>query len=39
NTDVELFPKNIAASIFNFKRDDAYFKTSEEEKKTPQAKF
>ena len=39
NTDVELFPKNIAASIFNFKRDDAYFKTSEEEKKTPQVKF
>src|SRR6185437_14621346 len=23
NTDVELFPKNIAASIFGFKRDDA----------------
>jgi LemA protein len=39
NTDVELFPKNIAASIFGFKRDDAYFKTSEEEKKTPQVKF
>src|SRR5689334_13877624 len=39
NTDVDLFPKNIAASIFNFKRDDAYFKTSEEEKKTPQVKF
>jgi LemA protein len=39
NTDVELFPKNIAASIFNFKRDDAYFKTAEEEKKTPQVKF
>lgn len=39
NTDVELFPKNIAASIFGFHRDDAYFKTSEEEKKTPQVKF
>ncbi len=39
NTDVELFPKNIAASIFGFRRDDAYFKTSEEEKKTPQVKF
>jgi LemA protein len=39
NTDVELFPKNFAASFFNFKRDDAYFKTSEEEKKTPQVKF
>ena len=39
NTNVELFPKNIAASIFGFQRDDAYFKTTEEEKKTPQVKF
>jgi LemA protein len=39
NTDVELFPKNIAASIFGFRRDDAYFKTTEEEKKVPQVKF
>ena len=39
NTDVELFPKNIAASLFGFHRDDAYFKTTEEEKKVPQVKF
>ncbi len=39
NTDIELFPKNIAASIFGFNRDDAYFKTTEEEKKVPQVKF
>ena len=39
NTDVELFPKNIAAAIFGFKRDDAYFKTTDEEKKVPQVKF
>jgi LemA protein len=39
NTDVELFPKNIAASIFGFRRDDAYFKTTEEEKKVPQVRF
>jgi LemA protein len=39
NTDVELFPKNIAASIFGFNRDDAYFKTTDEEKKVPQVKF
>jgi len=39
NTDVELFPKNIAASIFGYQRDDAYFKTTEEEKKVPQVKF
>ncbi len=39
NTDVELFPKNVAAALFGFKRDDAYFKTTDEEKKVPQVKF
>lgn len=39
NTDVELFPKNIAASMFGFQKDDAYFKTTEEDKKVPQVKF
>ena len=39
NTDVELFPRNIAASIFGFRRDDAYFKTTEEDKKVPKVKF
>lgn len=39
NTDVELFPKNLAAGIFGFKRDDAYFKTTDEEKKVPPVKF
>ncbi len=39
NTDVELFPRNIAASIFGFQKDNAYFKTTEEEKKVPQVKF
>src|SRR5206468_1210655 len=39
NTDVELFPRNIAAAIFGFHRDDAYFKTTEQEKKVPQVKF
>jgi LemA protein len=39
NTDVDLFPKNIAASLFGFHRDDAYFKTTDEEKKVPQVKF
>ena len=39
NTDVELFPKNVAASLFGFHRDDAYFKTTEEERKVPQVKF
>jgi LemA protein len=39
NTDVDLFPKNIAASIFGFQRDDAYFKTSDEDKRVPTVKF
>jgi LemA protein len=39
NIDVQLFPKNIAASIFGFQPDDAYFRTTEEEKKVPQVKF
>ncbi len=39
NTDIELFPKSIAASIFGYRADDAYFKASEEEKKVPQVKF
>jgi len=28
NTDIELFPKNIAAAMFGFHRNDAYFKTA-----------
>src|SRR5690242_15905527 len=39
NTNVELFPTNIAASIFGFQRDKAYFQTTAEEKKVPQVKF
>jgi len=39
NTDLDIFPKSIAASIFGYHRDDAYFKTTEEEKKVPKVKF
>ncbi len=39
NTDISLFPKSIAASMFGFHRNDAYFKTTAEEKKVPQVKF
>ncbi len=39
NTDIDLFPKSIAASVFGFHRNDNYFKTTEEEKKVPQVKF
>lgn len=39
NTDVQLFPKNVAASIFGFSRDDAYFRATDQERKVPQVKF
>ncbi|MGC2659845.1 MAG: LemA family protein [Bryobacteraceae bacterium] len=39
NTDVELFPKNITASVFGFTRNDSYFKADEEEKKVPAVHF
>jgi len=39
NTDVDLFPKNIAASLFGYHRDDAYFKTSDQDKRVPTVKF
>ena len=39
NTDIELFPKSIAASVFGFQKDNAYFQTTAEEKKVPQVKF
>ena len=39
NTDIELFPKNIAASLFGFHRNDAYFKADEAAKSVPKVKF
>ena len=39
NTDIELFPKNIAASMFGFRREDAYFKADEGAKEAPKVKF
>ena len=39
NTDIELFPKNIAASIFGFQREDAYFKADAAAKEVPKVKF
>lgn len=39
NTDIELFPKNIAASIFGFQRNDAYFKADAGAKEAPKVKF
>lgn len=39
NTDIELFPKNIAASLFGFHRNDAYFKADTGARTTPNVKF
>jgi LemA protein len=39
NTDIALFPKNIAASIFGFQRNDAYFKAEGAEREVPKVKF
>jgi LemA protein len=39
NTDIELFPKNIAASLFGFHRNDAYFKADVGAKDAPKVKF
>ena len=39
NTDIDLFPKNIAASMFGFTRNDAYFKAEAGAKEVPKVKF
>jgi LemA protein len=39
NTAIEIFPKNIAASMFGFAREDAYFKAETAAKEVPKVKF
>ena len=39
NTDIELFPNNIAASMFGFQRNDAYFKTEPGARNAPKVVF
>ena len=39
NTDIALFPKNVAASMFGFQREDAYFKADTTAKEVPKVKF
>ncbi|HEX4594697.1 MAG TPA: LemA family protein [Bryobacteraceae bacterium] len=39
NTDIELFPNNIAASMFSFGRNDAYFKTEGAARNAPKVAF
>src|SRR6202521_4673723 len=39
NTDIALFPNNIAASMFSFQRNDAYFKTEPGARVAPKVAF
>jgi len=39
NTDIELFPRSIAASMFGFHRNDAYFKTEPGARTVPKVAF
>jgi LemA protein len=39
NTNIELFPKNIAASLFGFGREDAYFTADAAAKQAPKVAF
>jgi LemA protein len=39
NTDIEIFPKNIAASLFGFQREDAYFTADSAAKEAPKVEF
>ena len=39
NTDIALFPNNIAASLFGFERNDAYFKTEPGARNAPKVSF
>src|SRR5690348_9036900 len=39
NTDIGLFPNNIAAALFGFQRNDAYFKTEPGARTVPKVAF
>ena len=39
NTTIELFPNNLAAGVFGFQRNDAYFKTEPAARSVPKVKF
>lgn len=39
NTNIALFPNNIAASIFGFDRNDDYFETAPAARETPRVQF
>jgi LemA protein len=39
NTSIEMFPNNLAAGLFGFSRNDAYFKTDPAARQAPAVKF
>jgi LemA protein len=39
NTSIDLFPNNIAAALFGFHRNDAYFKTDPASREAPKVAF
>jgi LemA protein len=39
NTNIDLFPNNIAASLFGFQKNDAYFKTDPAARTAPKVAF
>jgi len=39
NTNIDLFPNNIAAALFGFQRNDAYFKTDPAARANPKVAF
>ncbi len=39
NTSIQLFPNNIAAALFNYQRNDAYFKTEPAARTAPKVAF
>lgn len=39
NTDIELFPNNLAAALFGFQRNDAYFRTEGAAREAPRVEF
>jgi LemA protein len=39
NTTIEMFPNNLAAGLFGFQRNDAYFRTDPASRQAPAVKF
>jgi LemA protein len=39
NTDLSLFPANMIASVAGFQREEAYFKTEPDARKSPKVQF